>query len=397
MTAPAVTPEQWKQIQDLAWDWDTLATARLTNFLASLPGPVPGSAAAPLTEPARQQVTAISDQELDEQIWSPAFDPARLVPPPTSELASELRRAVDELLSTPWRPLVTPAAKAPEHAYRFFNDPAGTVYTLLLARPCLPTGPREAVDAHISRLLERGIDRAYAPNEGQPREPYNVPPGMMQVVDEVRLDALARCYPLWLWSRCPAGAPFAKAQWSALRPSLRTTAPAAAHDCGNARLAGLIAYCRIAKSVEDQEALAEALPATRTAMRERLQYELAHTRGGVIGQMPNGRSGFVRWRNLTPDVARLIASHALPVEKQIVERYVDQLRPAWWLAWNAEQMMRNEAPFQLPSTPVEIFAARALILRQPAAELRTFVDLPWCKADEYYIRKLALTVLAPPE
>ena len=76
--------------------------------------------------------------------------------------------------------------------------------------------------------------------------------------------------------------------------------------------------------------------------------------------------------------------------------YVDYHRPGWWLAWNVEQLMRNEAPFQLPTTPLEIFTARALLLDEPAEKLRLFVDQPWCRADEYFIQKLALTLGATP-
>ena len=47
-----------------------------------------------------------------------------------------------------------------------------------------------------------------------------------------------------------------------------------------------MAYCRLARAAGDDAALAEALPLTRRAMRERLVYELAHTRGGVILQVP---------------------------------------------------------------------------------------------------------------
>ena len=65
-----------------------------------------------------------------------------------------------------------------------------------------------------------------------------------------------------------------------------------------------------------------------------------------------------------------------------------------WIAWNVEQLMRNESPFQLPTTPLEIFTARALLSAEPAEKLQTFLDQPWCRADEFYIQKLALTVRA---
>ena len=40
----------------------------------------------------------------------------------------------------------------------------------------------------------------------------------------------------------------------------------------------------------------------------------------------------------------------------------------------------------------EVFAARSLILSESTTKRRSFLDRPWCKGDEYYIQKLALTL-----
>jgi hypothetical protein len=74
--------------------------------------------------------------------------------------------------------------------------------------------------------------------------------------------------------------------------------------------------------------------------------------------------------------------------------YVDYHRPTWYLAWNVETMWRNECPFAFPTMAMEVFAARALILREPAEKLTRFLDIPWCKADFFYIRKLLLAIEA---
>ena len=52
--------------------------------------------------------------------------------------------------------------------------------------------------------------------------------------------------------------------------------------------------------------------------------------------------------------------------------------------------MANETPFSFPSMSAEIFAAKVLILHEPIERLERYIDLPWCKADEYYIQKLSL-------
>jgi len=66
----------------------------------------------------------------------------------------------------------------------------------------------------------------------------------------------------------------------------------------------------------------------------------------------------------------------------------DYHRPTWHLAWGVETMWRNESPFAFPTMSAEIFAAEAWVLNGSAGELTRFLDIPWCKADLFYIRKL---------
>ena len=388
--APKLSDEEWQTVQQLPWDWDTLAAPRLKNLLEALPGPVPGTLAAPLAAEAEKKVAAISDGALDEFIWKPAWEPPATVARSETKERKQLQAAVRELISQRWRPLVLPAGKAPEESYRVFNDPSETLYTLLLARPFLEAELQKQTDAYLAGLVNAGLQPRHASDAGASRVPYDVPLSLMRVVDDSARDDLARLYPLWLWSRTPAGAGFVEKNWTQLRDRLHPPSPKNADDCGNSRVAGLIAYCRLARAAGDEAAVKEALPLTRQAMRDRLKYELAHTRGGVIRAAPNGRMVMARWRRLTPDVAALVAKHAREIERQLMAVYVDYHRPGWWLAWNVEQLMRNEAPMQLPTTPLEIFTARALLLNESPERLQRCLDLPWCRADEFYIQKLAL-------
>src|SRR4029079_2327850 len=119
---------------------------------------------------------------------------------------------------------------------------------------------------------------------------------------------------------------------------------------------------RMAQHVGDTNAAEAALVLVRKAIRERLAFELAHTRGGLIWQVPKMRSIFARWRFLTPELGRLLLQQAGPIHAALMDRYVDYHRPTWWLAWNVETMMRNECPYEFPTMSMEVFAARALIL-----------------------------------
>ena len=108
----------------------------------------------------------------------------------------------------------------------------------------------------------------------------------------------------------------------------------------------------------------------------------------MITRVPVGRSIFGRWRHLTPEVGRLLQTYAEPTQRHLMDVYVDYHRPTWWLAWNVELMLRNESPFSLPTMSAEIFDARALVLREPQKKLARYLDLPWCRADLFYLQKL---------
>jgi len=394
LKASQPSDQEWKKIQELSWDWDSLATPRLKNLPESLPEPVPGTTAAPLTTNAETQGARITDAELDEFIWKPSIDPTRSVGSRSvdADLLTTLKRAVTERVAETWSPWVTPAGKAPQEARRFFNDPSQTVYTLLLARPFLDPNLQRVTDRFLAGLVEN-LPRTFNPTNGRSRVVYDAPIQRLSIAEDPVWDDLARLYPLWLWSQTPAGKGFTTANWQEFRSRLQVAPPKSDDDCGNARLAGLIAYCRMARVMKDASALDNGVAATRQAMRKRIIYELAHPRGGVIRSLPRGGAGFVRWRYLTPDVASLLARYSKSITAGLMTNYVDHQRPGWWIAWNVEQLMRNEVPFQLPSTPMEIFNARALVLGEPPTSLQKYIDQPWCQADEYFIQKLALTLM----
>jgi hypothetical protein len=237
--------------------------------------------------------------------------------------------------------------------------------------------------------------RTYEPDAGEIRSLYDVPAEQLfRVNNDITRQMVARLYPLWLWAHVTGDWSRIERHWQRL-PGLVTEAPnAIEEDCRNGRLAGLIAYCRMARRMRDDAAAEEGLAIARKTLRERLAYEFAHTRGGLITQVPVSRSIFSRWRHLTPEVGRLCASYAAQTHKYLMDAYVDYHRPTWHLAWNVETMWRNECPFSFPTMSAEVFAARALILRERAEKLTRFLDIPWCKADLFYIQKLVFCIEA---
>ena len=396
-----LTDEEWRKVQELPWDWDTLETPRLKHVLDALPGKVPGTVRQPLTEEAAKAVAAITDADLDRFVHEA---PEVQVPDggACAKLKADLLGHVKELIDKQWRPLVFPAGKHPIEAYRFFCEPTETLYTLARAYPYLDNDLQKEVRQYVAKASAPGGalegatgQRVYKPSVGEVRSLYDTPgEDIMRVGDDITRGELARLYPLWLWAQATGDWTRIERDWKQLRDLPDRAPNKMEEDCRNGYLGGLIAYCRMAAHVKDGAAVEAGLTRARQAMRERLTYELAHTRGGLIAQVPVGRGIFARWRHLTPEVGRLCAAYALQTHKHLMDVYVDYHRPTWWLAWNVELMVRNESPMSFPTVSAEVFAARALILGEPGVKLAGFLDLPWCKADLFYIQKLVLCVEA---
>lgn len=399
--AERLTPQQWEKVRQLPWDWDTLGTPRLGRVMKALPGEVPGTLGRPLSEEAKAAVAAVSDADLDRFIWeTPVF---RALPEdPLKDLHDNLSRCVVELISRRWRPLVFPAGKHPQESYRFFVEPTETLFTLARAYPHLDPDLQLEVKRYVGRMTAAGGplhgrtgQRSYDPSQGEIRSLYDVPIDQLaRVQDDVTRSEPARLYPIWLWAHVSGDWSKVEADWQQLRELASAEPNKMEEDCRNGHLAGLIAYCRMARHVGDADAVEQGLLSTRRAIRQRLEYELAHPRGGLITSVPTLRSIFGRWRHLTPEVGRLLGQHAGDTHRHLMDVYVDYHRPTWWMAWNVETMWRNECPFQFPTASAEIFAARALILNERAENLERCLDLPWCQADLFYIQKLALCVEA---
>jgi outer membrane protein assembly factor BamB len=397
-----LTDGQWQTVRtSLKWDWDTLGMPRLDHVLKALPGSgdVPGTRRKPLAAEANEAVTKITDEQIDALVW----EAMRLGPakddPQVAGLRDRLARAVDELVSTEWRPLLFPAAKAPAEAYRFFTEPTETLYTFALAYPHLPPDVQGKVKARVAKMAERGGPlegptgrKTYDAAAGAVRSLYDPPPEKtVRVANDFLRSDTARLYPLWLWAHTTGDWAKLKSDWPRIRGGISDKAPdnKPEPDCGNGRVAGLIAACRIARALRDEESVNALLPGTRRAIRDRLVYELSHSEGGVITSH-GSRTIFGRWRHLTPEVARLCATYALPTQRRLMDVYVDHHRPTWWLAWNVDLMWRNEAPMSFPTMAQEVFAARAMLLGEKPQDLHRYLDIPWCRGDETYVQKLAL-------
>src|SRR6185295_10645351 len=121
------------------------------------------------------------------------------------------------------------------------TDPMETIYTLAVAYPHLSEALQKRVRTRVEELMQK---KSYAPNEGEIRTAYDpAPEKMMRIVEDVKRSDIGKIYILWLWGKVSD-------DWRPL-PRIDTSA-APDTDCGNARVSGLIAACRIAEHSRDQ-------------------------------------------------------------------------------------------------------------------------------------------------
>jgi len=390
-----LTDAEWEKVRAMPWDWDTLQSQRLRNVLEALPGKIPGTMQDPLTGPAAERVSQITDRDLDRFIW----EVATIDLPGGEEMnggKAQLALEVGQLISQQWQPLIFPSGKHPREAYRIFADPTETLFSLARAYPYLDDDPRRQVKDYVEQLSRSGGPlagpvgrRTVDPAAGAVRSFYDIAPDkLFRLMDDITRSDTARLYPLWLWTHVTGNWGQIEGNWKQLKGLVDQPPNKIEEDCRNGYVAGLVAYCRIADHMKDTQAVEKAVPITRKALRERLAYEFAYTEGGLISEVPVSRSIFARWRHLTPEVGRLLADYAGATQKHLMEIYVDYHRPTWYVAWGVETMWRNESPFAFPTMPVEIFAAKTWVLNGSAEELTRFVDIPWCQADLFYIQKL---------
>jgi hypothetical protein len=392
-----LTDQEWARVQGLPWDWDILRFQRLSHVLAALPGKVPGTALNPLTEQAKERVGQIADSDLDRFIWDVPVVKHAGGP---SDLKTKLASQVRELVSRPWQPLIFPPGKHPREAYRIFADPTETLFTLARAYPYVDADLQTDLRQYVTQLSRAGGPlegpvgkRALNPADGAVRSYYDIAPDkLFRVADDVTRGDVARFYPLWLWASVTGDWGHIESNWGRLKVFVDQPPNKMEEDCRNGYLAGLIAYCRMAERMKDEESRQKGLQITRRALRERLTYEFSYTQGGLISEVPVLRSTFARWRHLTPEIGRFLAHYAGETHKRLMDIYVDYHRPTWHLAWGVETLWRNESPFAFPTMPAEIFTARAWILNEPSEKLVSSLDLPWCKADLFYIQKLVLCI-----
>lgn len=390
-------------------DWDAVKFApkdgKWGAHVAYTPAeiqPQPGTLENP-DEQSAQRANSIPDSVLDRYIWEAPIASAPANSPPADELRTKLSAAVDELISRPaWMPLRFQGGKHPGDALLFYSDPTDPLLALAMAWPHLSPQRQKKVIEYVSAdwITRNPIvkERLIAPDSGEPREWYRVPPGGVEarvLGPMLRERGAERAYAAWLWGQNTGQWEMIRPLWDALKTASRWNGASIDRDSKNAYLSGLIAVCRMAKQFNDQPALEENLIAARAALRERIEFELRFSRGNLTNRYPGWLwQNHTRWTYLTPEIGRAVREQAGEPAVKLVQDHLDRMYGFWYLTWGPVRPAALETSMQLPQNNLTAFLAKAYIENAPPQKLAIYTDIPACKADPYYIQKLAITLNA---
>jgi hypothetical protein len=318
-------------------------------------------------------------------------------------LDAEVQKLIDGSDSRPWAPLVIQLGISREE--RHFWRTAETIQTLSLALPHVSPRVHGAAIAYLDRLVGMGcpLSQPVHRADGVRREPFELGPKMAEFAAETpRYTAgIEDVYSLWAYAHFAGRWPVVLEgidEISAIFDRFAADVPAfdsndMARDAAqrlNACIAGVLAAARIFDRVADTGRRDNALASLADLVTLRVHHEHADHRlvrptKGAGGEIH--RAKVPRYVGLVPelcDVLRQFAAGAL-------EKHVSGLRqalPLWYQAYG-ERMIGGENYISPPHLARGVFAAWADGCRASASELAAKLDQPWCKADLYYIEKLA--------
>lgn len=352
----------------------------------------------------------LTDTEVSELTGkTPNLLPPLNAPPDAARITSKLDRHVREFLDgAPWMPYHHTLGISGYEAS--FAHPDEVFYTLSIALPFLNGETMRRVREFLTAELHTNPPYGapgYEFRTGRPRESYDVP---LRLRREGRHQAadLFGIYAFWAFTYFSGDTNAAQAHWPAIKARLRPLLtgryafdPLARSDGKgaaerlNGDLAGLIGGIRLARANGDSERERQA----RTRCRELLEHRLNLDRTNPTLLEPSNAASrslhhakLARFCRLVPELAEAIATGTDQCAARNVKRFREK-RNAWFLAYG-DRFVGGENYTNPIHFPWSLFTAAALIEQLPSPELASFVDVPWCRGDLYFMQTCVLALWA---
>jgi hypothetical protein len=351
----------------------------------------------------------LTDTDVSELfVTSPRF-PTQFGSAEARRVAAKLEAHIMELLDgAPWRPFHQTLGISGYEVY--FAHPDELFLALSLALPCLSRNTA----GRVKQFLEAELDThppyaepGYDPLAGRLRESYDVP-SSLRVSGRGQAGSALGVYSFWAWCHYAGRKADAATHWNAIRartqPLLasdgifnfqRTNFTKGEAQKLNGDLAGLIGLVRLARWNNDQATEQQALRRGHELIEWRVNLErtnpfLLEKSDAATKKLHNARLS--RYGDLVPEVGEALARFSAGCGARNL-RVFREARNGWFLAFG-DRLIGGENYTNPAHFPRSLFAGATLIEQLPGDQLLTFIDVPWCKADLYFIERCALALWA---
>jgi hypothetical protein len=324
-------------------------------------------------------------------------------------LAAKLEVHVAEFLAGwPWMAFHHTLGISGYEAY--FNHPDEMFYSLSLALPFLEPATAEKTRAFLAAQLAESPPYAldgFDNTTGQARESYGVPPAL-RLRGRGRARSSFGVYAFWSYCHLAGNTGAARNHWEAVKTRMK---PFLENAYGfdirrrdyskdeaeklNGDLAGLLGFLKLARLNGDGPAEEAALQ--RGVELLNLRVNLERVNPVILERTSASKSLHVsklaRFCGLTPKIAAALRRHTDGCAAAHLRAF-REARPGWFLAFG-DRLIGGENYTNPLHFGRALFAGAALVEQLPAAQLFSFVDVPHCRGDFYFIERCALALAAP--
>jgi len=361
--------------------------------------------------PAQQKAEAVklSAADVDALLAEAPDFAARAAGAEADRVRAKLDAHVAEFVAGfPWKAFHNTLGISGYEAY--FNHPDEMFYSLSIALPHLKLETAAAVRKFLAGQLATVppyTADGYDNRAGNPREAYDVPDGL-RLGGRSRANGAFGVYAFWLWCRGSGDAAAAKAAWPALKERLAPVL-AGPYPFGitstqyvkdeaerlNEDLAGLVGLARLAGLAGDgdtgRKAKAKALELLE------LRVNLERTNPNILEPTRSASKSLhiaklARYSGLAPEVARAVDRLSGGMARARSGDF-REARSAWHMAF-AERLIGGENYVSPPHLGRALMATSTFVEDLPPEKLLSFVDVPWCRGDFYFVEKCAYALWA---
>jgi len=350
----------------------------------------------------------LTDPDVSELFFRTPDFPRRPTSSEGKRIANKLEAHITAFLEgAPWMPFQHTLGISGHEVS--FDHPDEMFLVLAQSMPCLS----EATADRVKKLLEAEslktppyAEQGFDHRSGRPRESYDVPPAL-RISGWGKANSALGVYAFWAWCHY-AGKSAGAAHWDAIKTrtgsllesdyrfDLQTNGPGKGEAQKlNGDLAGLIGLARLARLQGDTVIEQQALRRGRELLELRVNLErtnpfILENSDAATRKLHNARLS--RYCGLVPEVGDALARLSADCGVRHLKSFREE-RNGWFLAFG-DRFVGGENYTNPIHFPRSLFAGASLIEQLPAQQLFTFIDVPWCQGDFYFIERCTLALWA---